>query len=243
MKRCPQCNSVFEDEKIFCTEDGKPLVAETFSMPSDNSPEDHDDEQETILRYKPVDIAFSDSAPPQDQPHPETNQTPPQVNPYAPNHANFSDKASPKESRGCLTYGFILLIGLFLGGTVVLGVFGLGYYYMNSISNQNEDSKIAEKTEKTPKTETKKTSKKTPPAKHTEKNTDIDASKLNGQIIKSRSVLRSLPNSKSKRIDSLPRNDRIQILRRKNSTSKWYEVECEHGSKGWIDGYSIKFTE
>lgn len=229
MKRCPQCNSVFEDEKAFCTEDGTALVVETFSLPSDFVPEDNDDdEQETILRYKPEGFEISNPSIPEQ----------PEVNPYAPSHANTPEPQKP--NRGCFKYGLILGIGSIIGGGLVLAMLGIGYVYLNSQTNGNGNANRKRTIESTPTEKPKPTPQSE--KSHTKRNKNADEQKLNGRVIKSRAILRSSPDSGAKRVDRLPRNDRLEIIKRKSKTSKWYQVECEHGSRGWVDGYSIEFT-
>jgi hypothetical protein len=38
-------------------------------------------------------------------------------------------------------------------------------------------------------------------------------------------------------------NDRIDIIRRENENSPWYQIECEHGTGGWMHGDTIEFTQ
>ena len=54
MKRCPQCNSVYGDENLYCLNDGTVLVDENFSLPSD------DYSAETIIRNEPMMVDLSD---------------------------------------------------------------------------------------------------------------------------------------------------------------------------------------
>lgn len=241
MKRCPQCNTVFEDEKIFCTEDGTSLVAEAFAMPSDFSPEDQGGEQETVIRNQPINIDISNpNIPPPEQP--QTIQQP-LVNPYAPNPGNFSAQVPPKPNRGCLKYSLFLVTGLLIGGGIVLGIMGIGFVYMNTSADRNRNSNIEETAQNTLTNDTKDNSNKQSTSKHSATNTNADEAKLNGRVIKSQAILRSSPSSGARIIDRLPGDDRIEIVQRKSSTSRWYQVECEHGSSGWVDGYSIEFTE
>lgn len=231
MKRCPQCNSVFEDEMIFCKQDGTLLGQDGFSLPSDFLPNaETETEQETVLRYQPINIDIEKPNIPQ-QPQPIEQ---PQVNPYIPNHGNFPPPSSPKQNRGCLKYSVFLLIGLIIGGGIVLAILGFGYFYLNKSSNAN----VANNNTNIATNQNTKTSDN----KHSQPNPNVDEKSLNGRIIRANAILRSTPNSNSKRVDTLPKNDRIEIIQRRSSTSKWYEIECEHGSRGWIDGYTIEFT-
>ncbi len=242
MKRCPQCNTVFEDELQFCKEDGSPLIEEKLPLPSDFSPVNRDEgEQETVIRHQPIsfDISSSDNVPQRTQP----TEEPPQVNPYVPDHGNFPPPHPPKQSRSCLKYAIFLVIGLIIGGGVVLAIMGVGFFYMNNVSDANQNPEIAAHTENANQNTEKTRAKKSSNDRHSEPNLEADTAKLNGRIIKNRAVLRSSPSGRARRVDVLPNNDRIAIINRKSSSSKWYQIECEHGSRGWIDGYSIEFTE
>lgn len=243
MKKCPQCNSVFEDEKTFCTNDGSKLVLEELSLPSDFMPEDHDDgEQETVMRYKPINVDISDPKIPQQKPQAEPTPQP-QVNQYAPNHSNLPPQTPAKPKGGCIKYSIILLIGLLIGGGIALGVVGVGYIYLNNLPNENQNTNKNQNVNNNSSKNKNSNSNKKLKNKHSERNAKIEESKLNGRVIKRLGVLRSSPNNKARRIDRLPKNDRLEIIKRKSATSRWYQVECEHGSRGWIDGYSIEFTQ
>lgn len=50
MKKCPQCNSVYTFETIYCLNDGTPLITENFPLPTESSLS----EEETVIRNKPV---------------------------------------------------------------------------------------------------------------------------------------------------------------------------------------------
>jgi hypothetical protein len=240
MKRCPQCNSVYEDEKIYCLEDGTSLVNEAFTLPSDFSPEDQSGEQETVIRNPPLVFDISNQNIPTQQPQTQHLPKPP-VNPYAPNQGNFSGQVPSKPNRGCLKYSLFLLIGLLIGGGIVLGIMSIGFVYMNNSANENKNSNISETAQNT--ASNRSTDDKQTTGTHSEKNVNADQTKLNGRVIRNRAVLRSSPSSSAGIIDRLPKDDRIEIVQRKSSTSRWYQVECEHGSKGWIDGYSIEYTQ
>jgi hypothetical protein len=246
MKRCPQCNTVFEDEKDFCTADGTRLINETFSLPSDFAPKDHpDDEQQTVIRYKPIkfDIPKPKTSP---QPKAQTSvPNKPNVNPYAPHPGGtIPSQTVAKPKGGCFKSFLILLLGLFIGGGIVLAILGVGYVYINNFPDQNTtgektaDDRSDNKTDKQPNDNTDKK----PTGRHSEQNTEIDESRLNGRVIRTRASLRTSPANRSKRVARLPKNDRLEVIRRKSSKSKWYEVRCEHGVRGWIDGNQIELT-
>ncbi len=235
MKRCPQCNTVFENEMIYCKEDGTTLINEPLPLPSDFTPdENNNDEERTVIRNESFTV---DIPPPQmsdRQSPPPMNRTQSPVNPYPP------QMSPPETNRGCYKYSIFLLIGLILGGGIALGIVGFGYYYMQNSTAENQNSSI----EKTAENNSVGNSDATPDDKHSEKNADAAAAgNLNGRIIKNNAILRASPSSSASRIDTLPFDDRIEIIDRKSLSSKWYEIECEHGSRGWIDGYSIEFAE
>jgi hypothetical protein len=250
MKRCPKCNTVFEDEMTFCKEDGTPLLNDSMPLPSDLTPEDHDEgEQETVLRYKPINFDISNpgrsSSAKQTPPSPVPANQPP-VNPSAPNQGNSVPPPIPptiKKGGGCFRYSLILILGLLIGGGGVLVILGIGFVYYNDRLQINNPPGATKTKENTPPRETNKNSNKTVSKNHSQRNTEADEKKLNGQVISRRASLRASPSNRSKRIARLPRNDRIEIIRRKSPTSSWYEIECEHGARGWISGFSIKFNE
>ncbi len=118
MKRCPQCNSVFDDSLVYCTNDGTPLIQETFVLPSEAS--QMDAEEETIIHHAPVNIniprppapteAFNYQIPPTSNIVPVINQ-------------------KPRSSWKNLLF---LVIGLLLGGGLVLGAVVLGLFLYQS---------------------------------------------------------------------------------------------------------------
>ena len=55
MKRCPQCNNVYEDDVQFCLNDGAGLVKQTFALPSDAD----EFEAETVIRHDPIIVDLS----------------------------------------------------------------------------------------------------------------------------------------------------------------------------------------
>src|SRR5829696_9047077 len=116
MKKCPQCNSVFDDSLDYCTNDGTPLVAETFVLPSEASPVDA--EEETVIRHEPITIGIPNQNPP-----PPTEQ--------------FTYQAPPVETvipvviekrRNTGKYLLFLVLGLVLGGGLVLAAFLFAVY-------------------------------------------------------------------------------------------------------------------
>ncbi len=101
MKKCPQCNSVYGDENLYCLNDGTVLVEESFSLPSSAD----DFEAETIIRHKPVTVDLSNENIP---PEPIIYQPPPIETVVIKQPANRRNAA------------IFLILGLLLGGALVL---------------------------------------------------------------------------------------------------------------------------
>lgn len=224
MKRCPQCNSVYEDDTQYCLNDGAGLVIQTFALPSD----DDDFEAETVIRHAPVVVDLSAGAIP---PEPIIYRNPPVETVIVEKPARRKNPA------------IFLIIGLILGGGLVLATLLLAQsFYQNGNTNKNQASE-------TNSTESIKVS----PAetsldidklsqKH-ETRTSADNEEFNGRIIALNAYVRASPSLNSDEIDVLPINDRINIEKRENENSPWYFVTCEHGTSGWMHGNTIKFTQ
>ncbi|NNE67784.1 MAG: SH3 domain-containing protein [Pyrinomonadaceae bacterium] len=213
---------MFEEERKFCTNDGALLVVDRFALPSDFEPEDS--EEQTVIRMP--------------SPAPQSSGTPaqPPVNPHSRSDPALPDPTKEKPKRGCLKNLFVLTIGLVLGAGIVLVALGIGFFYVNSRVNQEPRPKP---------TRTKPEITKTPRASdpgHKGKGRRVGEASLNGEVIARRAVVRVLPRKSSNRVDVIPKGDRIHIIRRRASNSPWYEIECEHGTKGWIHGNSIRFV-
>ena len=239
MKRCPQCNSLYEDATQFCLRDGKPLVEESFSLPSD--------EEETIIRHDPITInipAPNEFSAPADQSFPATENV--VVIP--------STQASTNRN-----YALFLIVGLLIGGGLVLATLLLAKNYFRSsetnsvatTANSNQAVNIV-KTKSTPETantnitanaNTNVVAGQTPSAKHAEPNDDANDGMFNGRVIVANARLRSEPNSNAAISDVLPIGDRLDIIDRAKPNSPWYLVECEHGTTGWMHGDTIEFTK
>ncbi|MGI9035996.1 MAG: SH3 domain-containing protein [Pyrinomonadaceae bacterium] len=229
MKRCPQCNSLYEDSVQFCLNDGQPLVDESFSLPSD--------EEETIIRHDPITINV---------PAPE----PAAANYYAPPVEKVlvvpADSATANRS-----YALFLIIGLLIGGGLVLATLLLARNYfqtaktnsINAAANSNQTANV-----KTPKStpdavNTNTAAVEKPSGKHDEPNPDANDGLFNGRVIASNARVRSEPNSNASVVDVLPFGDRLDIIDRAGANSPWYQVECEHGTTGWMHGDAIEFTK
>src|SRR5215213_4416433 len=108
MKKCPQCNSVFDDSLVFCTNDGTPLVAETFVLPSEASPIDAEEEI-TVVHHDPITIDIPDNRPP--APTEQFNYQTPPVETVIP--------VVIEKRRNTGKYLLFLFLGLILGGGLV----------------------------------------------------------------------------------------------------------------------------
>ncbi len=225
MKRCPQCSSVFEDNVSFCANDGATLIDEHFVLPSEQIEED------TIIRTNPIVIDLEQDG--------QTSQQIPQVEPQAENIIVVpAQNASANRN-----YLLFLLVGLLIGGFLVLAalMFSRGYF-----SSEKVAVNTAENRENTAIEESAVEDENNFPTageKHSEMNTAIDESDLNGRVITLNAYVRSAPNANAAEIDVLPENDRIKIIERENDKSPWYKVVCEHGTSGWMHGNTIEFTD
>ena len=226
MKKCPQCNSVFGDDVHFCLNDGTQLVAENFSLPSDD-----DFEAATIIRHDPmvVNLAGENAAP----------ELPIYQNP--PVETIIVEK--PVRSKNPLIF---LGIGLLLGGALVLTALVSAKYFYQSDNGTNV------KINPSGEPDANKPVKASPTAaplnvnkasqKH-ELQTDRDDDEFNGRVIAVNAYVRSAPGRSSDETDVLPIDDRLNIERRENENSPWYFVTCEHGTSGWMHGNTIEFTK
>ncbi|MDQ3321146.1 MAG: hypothetical protein M3525_01620, partial [Acidobacteriota bacterium] len=106
MKRCPQCNTVFGDELVYCPNDGAALLKESFSLPSES-----DFENETIIRREPIFVDLSNEN------HAPNVNSPAQQ--YAPPVEDVIVRVSPAKNNAG-KYALFLLVGLLLGGGLVL---------------------------------------------------------------------------------------------------------------------------
>lgn len=227
MKRCPQCNNVFEQASVYCPLDAALLIDEEFAMPSQNAP---DEEEITIIRQEPVkiDIPPSEIRTEQFQ-HPPVR---PQVVPVV---------VQPRRSTG--KYLAFLLIGLLLGGTLVLA----GLLFANNFFRSKKTEVAVNAGQNEPpvsnvnaKTATPQPS-RTASAKH-QQPTETADEEFNGRVIALNAYVRSSPNRTSSQVDILPVDDRLTIMNRENDDSPWFFVSCEHGTSGWMHGNTIEYT-
>lgn len=229
MKRCPQCNSVFDDSLEFCTNDGTHLIHEAFVIPSEAALPD--DEEITVVHHDPINIKV-----------PNTTATAPTE--------KFNYQTAPpvvetivvEKPRNAGKYLFFLIIGLVLGGGLVLATVLLAmFYFQNRTQNTNTANRsVTVNQSPTP----KNTSSATPvtaSSKHQDK-TDAPDDDFNGRVIAQNAYVRYTPSRDAMQIDVLPVNDRIEIEERESDSSPWYRVTCEHGTSGWMHGNTIEYT-
>jgi hypothetical protein len=207
MKRCPQCNSVFDDRQDFCANDGSALIDEHFVLPSEASA--NDTEEETVVRHEPIRIEIPNTVLPAEAPE---NQLPPtpQVIPVI-----------IEKKRNPVSYFLVLMIGSILGGVLVLGILAF-LLFQNRNSNPERPVENVQ----------------LPASKHAERNPTRNDAEFNGFVLSEAANIRSSPGSAV--LDSLPKNDRLEILERDNA---WYRVVCEHGIAGWMHGNTIRFND
>ena len=224
MKRCPQCNSVFGDENLYCLNDGTVLVEETFSLPSDAN----DFEAETVIRHEPVMVDLSSR-----NTEPIIYQTPPVETVVVKQPANRRNSA------------IFLVLGLLLGGSLVLATLILARSFYQTGDNKtvkvnqaikpNSNKARTDSQTETPLDIDKLTQ------KH-ETRTSANDEEFNGRVIALNAFVRALPSRNSDETDVLPIDDRLNIEKREDESSPWYYVTCEHGANGWMHGNTIEFT-
>jgi hypothetical protein len=230
MKKCPQCNTVYGNEVAFCLNDGAALIEETFSLPlaSDSI------EEETVIRHEPIIVDFGAS---EETPRQTTYQVPP-----TPENVTVIPVRTTSNAG---KYAFFLILGLLIGGGSVLATVLLSRtLYQNENTNlvKTNQTEISVKT--IPTTENKNENRvgETVSGKH-DKTTSASDEDFNGRVIVTNARVRLSPSADSSAVETLPMNDRLNIIRRENPNSPWYEIECEHGTSGWMHGNTIKFTE
>lgn len=241
MKKCPQCSTVYEEEIRYCLKDGNPL--DDWSEPVSETVEIEDDESETIIRNHPPAIDFSNAERERgpiviDFSKPETSQEEPETPPVV---------TIVKEKKEKSGYGFMLFIGLLLGGAmVVAGMFLARNFFggnnaANSATEERININVQSGKKPTTKNPTPAETVQTASAKH-ESRTAAPDSEFNGRVITLNAYVRSAANRNASEVDILPMNDRINIGERENPNSPWYKVICEHGVTGWMHGDTIEFT-
>lgn len=203
MKRCPECNSVFEDSLIYCTHDGELLIEEIFVLPSETSQEI---EEETVIHHAPIKVEIPTVAVSPEQIPVETKVVPVII------------ETSVNRSK----YFFYWSLGLLFGVILASGI--LFFIFFNPRNNSNN--------------QTTSETVQTPNNKHLERNQTRKDSEFNGFVLSENANIRSAPSSSV--VESLPKNDRLNILERDGA---WYRVICEHGVNGWMHGNTIRFND
>jgi hypothetical protein len=228
MKRCPQCNSVFDDSLDYCTNDGTPLVAETFVLPSEASPLDAAEEV-TVVHHEPIKIEIR---------HQKTAEAPAEQFNYQTPAAETVIPIVVEKPRGTGKHLLFLAIGLVLGGGLVLA----GILFSIYLSQKDSPPAASNTTVQTATpNRTPTTTPVTASAKH-EKRTDAPDDDFNGRVIRLNAYVRSSPSRGAGEVDVLPVDDRLDIEERENDDSPWYRVTCEHGTTGWMHGNTIEYT-
>jgi hypothetical protein len=230
MKRCPQCNTVFDDSLVYCTNDGAPLVEETFVLPSQASLSDA--EEDTVVRREPINIDLS---------NPHASALNEQINRQnAPPEIIVPVVVEKRRHTG--KYLLFLFLGLILGGGLVLA--GVLFSVYLSQENSPQTTVNINTANRTPSPTPSRAPTATPvtaSAKH-EKRADREDDEFNGRVIAVNAYVRSSPSRSAKEVDVLPVDDRLEIEERENENSPWYRVTCEHGTSGWMHGNTIKYT-
>lgn len=227
MKKCPQCNSVFGDENVYCLNDGTVLIEEIFVLPSSAD----DFEAETIIRHEPVMVDLSSQNIP---PEPIIYQPP------TPERLVIKQPANRRNSA------IFLVLGLLLGGGLVLATLLLARSFYQTGDNKTVKVNQAIK----PNSNKARTDSQTETPlninkfsqKH-ETRTSVDDEEFNGRVIALNAFVRASPSRNSDETDVLPIDDRLNIEKREDESSPWYYVTCEHGAKGWMHGNTIEFTQ
>lgn len=233
MKRCPQCNTVFGDELVYCPNDGATLLKESFSLPSQS-----DFEDETIIRREPivVDLANKNAAPSQTS-YPQT----------APPVEDVIVRVPAKNNSA--KYALFLLVGLLLGGGLVLATLLLTRNSASGGANNNLETNSAVTSATPKKTVAPPTNlnanianrSETASRLHTERTDDADG-EFNGRVISLNAYVRESPSRNSAESDVLPVDDRLTITARNDPNGLWFHVVCEHGMSGWMHGNTIEYT-
>lgn len=222
MKKCPQCNSLFDDETRYCLNDGAALVEEILPLPSELS----SDEEPTVVRSEPIVVDLSAGETPAAESLPPTQPISPVV---------------VKKTSDSGTYIIVLVLGLILGGVLVLTALLLTQNFFRS-GNSNKPEISAVNSNQTAKNTNLLINQKISENLHHLK-TGAGDEEFNGRVIALNAFVRSSPAKTSNSIDTLPVDDRINIQMRKHSNSPWYYIVCEHGTSGWMHGNTIEFTQ
>jgi hypothetical protein len=230
MKRCPQCNNIFDDQLLYCPTDGMLLIAEEFVLPSESAVP-IDEEEITVIRHEPVTIDISQ----------QTNAPTEQFrNPVLPAQAITPIIVQRQRNTG--KYIAFLFVGLLLGAALVLATMFLAKNFY-----QNKTTEVAVNVNRNAQANSTGNAKvasdipKAPDPKHQQR-TGVADDEFNGRVIAANAYVRASPNRNSAETDVLPVGDRLTIQNRENDNSPWFFVTCEHGASGWMHGNTIEYT-
>lgn len=241
MKKCPQCNAVYKDELLYCLSDGTALIEQP--APASPTVVDYDD-SETVVRSEPIVIDFGNS---KNETEPimidfsdvETVVHPPKQAEELP-QVTVIEKPAPKTSN----YALFLIIGLFIGGgLVLLTLFLARTFFSGGEVNANNAAPVNQPVSTSSANQNTNQTIQNAAARHEAPNPSADVNLLNGSVIAVNAYVRALPNKDSAEIDVLPIGDRLQIEKRENDSSPWYQIKCEHGTSGWMHGNTIAFKQ
>lgn len=254
MKRCPQCNSLYENSVRFCLNDGTPLIQQTEETAASPTAADYEEPETVISRNynrseEPIVINFG---------QPETKAEPIMIDfsdvetvVHPPKQAEELPQVTVIEKPAARTNNYVLflVIGLFVGGGLVLltlllarSFFGGANANSNNIAPANQSVTTSGNTSAGNSAQNANQAIQTAAARHEKPNPSADVSVLNGKVIAVNAYVRALPSKDSAEIDVLPIGDRLEIKDRENPTSPWYQVVCEHGTTGWMHGNTIAFN-
>lgn len=236
MKVCPQCNSVYGDDFVYCSNDGSVLTEENLSLPTED-----DTEAQTVIRRKGEPIIVDVNEPSATQA--ETVEM---------NYGNLppAQKAIVVEQKSnSKFYALFLVVGLLLGGGLVLATLLASKIINRPAENTNitvqtkpGENKVSPTPENT-NSERDNEVDKIADQLHTIKDPSKTDDDFNGRVIVENANVRSAPSNNATQVDILPNGDRLTIERRAGETSPWYYVVCEHGISGWMHGNTIEFTK
>lgn len=235
MKKCPQCDTVYEDEVVYCLNDGSELVEEIFMLQPEDSIE-----AETIIRHDPIVVDLSE----------EENEI--AVGEYQMPSGEKVIVIPAETTDNTRNYAIFLILGLLIGGGLVLATIlfmrnkqggetnSATRVNVNLASSGSSAPTARSTVEIAPAGQTPATEPVSD--RHAAANPTASDATLNGRVIVLNARVRSAPSINAAAIDTLPLGDRLNIVRRENSGSPWYQIECEHGASGWMHGDTIEFT-
>ncbi len=227
MKKCPQCHNSYNDENIYCLNDGAILIDELPSTITFNYPNNPLPNPAFVVDISPKD------------------ETPTLIAPFPPRVQIASTKSESKN------YVVLLLIGLLAGGGLVLGTFFLtksfGERKTEVATNANSaKSKVNSNDEKSSATNADITSGYnnviTNSANSTEEAKPKKKGNYNGRVIMINAYLRSAPSDYATEVEVLPMDSFVKVGKRAAPNSPWYRVTSESGTNGWMHGNTIEFT-